>query len=252
MQNKHKTFEAISEAHAPISVCVIGCGGTGYEVFRELVRMNDVLIRLGKAGMNVTVYDPKKISLANMGRQLFTESEIGMHKASVLVDRANRQFGLEWNAIDAHWDGDINHNIIISCVDKVMPREQIYHFLNNDQSENIENYPYYWMDYGNGKNFGQVVLGTNPALEWRRREMEDEFDFATMPHVLDHYPDMEDEPSEPSCTTEQALSSQDLNINGILAKLGTDMLYKLIRWGETEINGIVLNLKNYQMMPIKL
>jgi tRNA A37 threonylcarbamoyladenosine dehydratase len=78
----------------------------------------------------ITVYDDDTFSPANLGRQLFVEAEIGLHKATALINRINRFFGSNWKAVNKRFDRSIftggfsdgNANIFISCVDTAVSR----------------------------------------------------------------------------------------------------------------------------------
>ena len=60
--------------------------------------MNVALQVLGHPGLHVTVFDPDIITEANIGRQLFSETELGQCKATAAVTRVNRFFGTTWTA----------------------------------------------------------------------------------------------------------------------------------------------------------
>ena len=60
--------------------------------------MSMALQALGHPGLHVTVFDPDTVSQANIGRQLFSETELGLNKAVSLVTRINRFFGYAWTA----------------------------------------------------------------------------------------------------------------------------------------------------------
>lgn len=51
-----------------------------------------------KPGLQVIVADRDKVSASNCVRQSFSESEIGLHKSVVLVNRLNLFWGLHWQA----------------------------------------------------------------------------------------------------------------------------------------------------------
>lgn len=86
----HYTENYLLSPHHPVSVIVIGAGGTGSQVITSLARMDRALQALGHPGLYVTVYDPDAVSESNIGRQLFSEPEIGLNKAVALVTRINR------------------------------------------------------------------------------------------------------------------------------------------------------------------
>ena len=54
---------------------------TGSQVITNLARMSMALQALGHPGLHVTVFDPDTVSQANIGRQLFSETELGLNKA---------------------------------------------------------------------------------------------------------------------------------------------------------------------------
>ena len=70
----------------PISVNLIGAGGTGSQVLTALARMSHALTELNHAGLSVRLWDDDVITEANLGRQLFAESELGLHKSTVRID----------------------------------------------------------------------------------------------------------------------------------------------------------------------
>jgi molybdopterin/thiamine biosynthesis adenylyltransferase len=59
----------------PISVNLIGAGGTGSKVLTALMEMNHSLIELGHAGLQVRLWDDDIVTSANLGRQRFAECE---------------------------------------------------------------------------------------------------------------------------------------------------------------------------------
>src|ERR1700753_2921679 len=83
----------------PITVNLIGAGGTGSQMLTALARINHALLNLNHPGLMVTVFDDDKVSEANLGRQLFAETEIGFYKSVVLVNRINVFFGTSWKAV---------------------------------------------------------------------------------------------------------------------------------------------------------
>ena len=66
--------DTCSIPHHPVTVFVIGAGGTGSQVATNLARMSIALRALGHPGLHVTVLTPILSREANIGRQLFSES----------------------------------------------------------------------------------------------------------------------------------------------------------------------------------
>ena len=119
MKKIHYTDRYLLNPHHPVTVFVIGAGGTGSQVATNLARMSIALQALGHPGLHVTVFDPDTVTEANIGRQLFSESELGLNKAVALVTRINRFFGFSWEAkgqcYPSGTSDSVLANIIITC-----------------------------------------------------------------------------------------------------------------------------------------
>ncbi|XCP04908.1 PRTRC_ThiF: PRTRC system ThiF family protein [Bacteroides fragilis] len=94
MKKIHYTDRYLLNPYHPVTVFVIGAGGTGSQVATGLARMSVALQALGHPGLHVTVFDPDTVTEANIGRQLFSGSELGLNKAAALATRINRFFRL--------------------------------------------------------------------------------------------------------------------------------------------------------------
>lgn len=70
-------------------IAVIGCGGTGACLIGGLPFLHQALVAMGHPGLQVMVVDGDKVSPTNCVRQPFSESEIGLYKSVVLVNRLN-------------------------------------------------------------------------------------------------------------------------------------------------------------------
>ena len=83
--------------HQQISeVVLVGCGGTGSQVARTLCRIVYDLRRRGHHVPSIKFVDPDVIEAKNVGRQMFTEADIGKFKfkATTLATRFNLAMGL--------------------------------------------------------------------------------------------------------------------------------------------------------------
>ena len=92
----HFTENSLINPTNPVTVNLIGAGGTGSQVLTALARMNHALTELNHAGLSVRLWDDDVITEANLGRQLFAESELGFYKSVALINRVNRFFGSYW------------------------------------------------------------------------------------------------------------------------------------------------------------
>ena len=98
MRKIHYTDNYLLKPYHPVTVFIIGAGGTGSQVITNLARMDTALQASGHPGLHVTLFDPDTVTQANIGRQLFSETELGMNKAIAAVTRINRFFGTAWMA----------------------------------------------------------------------------------------------------------------------------------------------------------
>ena len=102
----------------PVRINLIGVGGGGSLVLSGLVRLHLAMKSLGHPyGLDVEVWDPDRVSSANIGRQLFAASEIGLNKAEALVNRYNLGFALNWKAHPERYHSNRGFDVLIACVD---------------------------------------------------------------------------------------------------------------------------------------
>jgi PRTRC genetic system ThiF family protein len=260
----HFTDNNLIDPTNPITVNLIGAGGTGSHLLTALARMNHALTALDHAGLFVRVYDDDKVSEANLGRQLFAEAELGQYKGVALVNRINRFFGTNWKAIPQRFNGancgsfpDYGKaNIYITCVDTAEARFDIANYLKplKNQSRYGQNRAFYWLDFGNSRHTGQVVLAT--IGEIIQPKSEKFTPVATLPFITETYRELLEQKDEgdnlPSCSLAEALTKQDLYINGSLADMGASLLWQLFREGMLTNRGFFLNLKEFRTQPIKV
>lgn len=256
----HYTASYLLQPTHPVTVNLIGCGGTGSQVLHNLARMHTALKALGHPGLHITAWDGDTITTANIGRQLFTAADVGAYKSVVLVSRINAFYNLAWNAMNKHFakPAKTQHtNITITCVDSVKARQQIWHELQKCSSYMYlaadYQYPFYWLDFGNNTQKGQAVLGT--IFDFNQPKIKGETTVMRLPNIFDLHPDFHKEDrkkNEPSCSLAEALDKQDLFINPTLANLGCDILWKLFREMRVKHHGIYLNLETMTTNPIKV
>tara|TARA_R110002012_G_scaffold50279_4_gene130112 strand:+ start:638 stop:1402 length:765 start_codon:yes stop_codon:yes gene_type:complete len=238
-----------------VTIAVIGAGGTGSSVLAILGRMNAGLIGLGHPGFFVRCYDPDEVSQANIGRQLFSETDLGKFKSDVTIERINRFYSTNWDSIPKEFEIDfekprISYNIIITCVDNVQIRRDIQKVKTKLRTEQPYNTCYYWLDFGNGNNYGQAILGTMGHIN-----QPEGAKCITMPTIIEMEKTLGkliDNDDSPSCSTLEALNRQDLLVNSTLAEFGMNLLWKLFRQYRTSQNGIFMNLDKMIVNPIKL
>lgn len=250
----HFSHDYITNPRHRVSVNLIGAGGTGSQVIGALARMDYALYKLGHPGLFVTVIDDDIVTEANIGRQLFSASDIGLSKANVLATRINSFYGTDWDAKQIRYDGVNNApaNITITCVDSVAARVRIGKNIRCCLYGYDDKLPIYWLDFGNQLDRGQVILGTIKKVDQPKSK---KYKTVSSLKCVDEFFDLrevKDEDSGPSCSLAEALRKQDLFVNSFLAQTGCALLWKLFYDGNIDMQGAFVNLATMNVNPIKL
>src|ERR1700749_2948450 len=86
--------------HRAIRVLVIGAGGTGSAIVMGLPYLDQAMRVWGHHhGLAVTLMDSDLVSETNCTRQPFSVSDIGQNKATVLINRINLFWGMNWQSV---------------------------------------------------------------------------------------------------------------------------------------------------------
>ena len=260
----HFADKSLLQPANPVLINIIGAGGTGSQVLTAMARINHSLIALAHPGLWVQLFDDDRVTPANLGRQLFAESELGFHKAVALINRVNRFFGTNWKAVTKKYNrknaGVLPHGgaatITISCVDTVAARFEIAGMISQLKNDltNHAHKPVYWMDFGNSQYSGQVILATVGSVRQPASKMYQTVE--KLPSVTDEYKELlteaETTDDTPSCSLADALTKQDLFINTVLANMGASLLWNFIKTGMTENRGFFVNLKDFKTQALKV
>lgn len=249
MQMKHKLPAKLLTK--PVSILLVGAGGTGSRMLEKLVCLHRALKAKGHPyGFDVTVVDPDVVSEANIGRQAFYPGDIGGYKADILVNRANMALeDVVWKSAVAKLTTQSNlahHDIVIGAVDNRAARLGILRGLEGAMSGTR-----YWLDMGNRRSDGQAILGQVSPERATKDSAE------RLPHVGELYPDLIDPAAEgpddgPSCSLAEALEKQSLFINPTIADFAGNMLWQLFTKGEIDTHGVFVNLERMTVMPLKV
>lgn len=258
----HFTDQYLLTPTNPISVNLIGAGGTGSRVLHLLMEMNHSLVELGHPGLQIRLWDDDIVTEANLGRQPFAASEVGLYKSVAIINRVNRAKGTNWKAETQKFERNLlgklpqnaNATIFISCVDNVQSRFNIAEMLKEMRNHRrvYHDTPKYWVDYGNSQHIGQVFLST--IVDTAQPDSKKYCTVPSLPMVTDEFCELlkesESTDQTPSCSLAEALEKQDLFINSALAPLGCSLLWNLFRNGMTPYRGFFLNLKDFRSQPV--
>ena len=243
----------------PVRIVLIGCGGTGSEMLDELYRLNFTLRALGSPGLVVNAFDGDDVSVWNLGRQRFFPADVGMNKAKVLVERYVPYGATGWRYADRHFDLDQDvrflegADLLITAVDSAAFRYRLGEFAQRKlvvqgqkvkRSRKIETSAL-WLDMGNGNSDGQVILG---HLGQGVQRIPNVFDFygnhlKSLRGVAD---------SQPSCSHEDAIASQEFGVNRQAARHGASLLWQLCRHGQLGHQGMFFDISTGESHPLKI
>ena len=143
----------ISFAMGSFSVSVIGCGGTGGFVAEGLCRLLPSRAAL-------VLIDHDRVEERNLGRQNFTQEDLGCFKSEALARRLAKRYGrpVGYSTFPVALIDLKSPGLVIGCVDNGLARGNIAEKAGN---------PYYarwWVDAGNGESYGQVIIGNARGL----------------------------------------------------------------------------------------
>ncbi len=217
--------------HQQISeVVLVGTGGTGSQVARTLCRVVFDLRRRGHHTPALKFVDPDTVEAKNVGRQMFTDADIGKSKAAVLASRFNLAMGLQIAAYTEPFDAEKHTSrfgsLVVGCVDNHLARLELskVHGL--------------WLDAGNERTGGQVCIGnTSDSAEVQRCIKNDHF--THLPNAALLFPQLlESESPAPqsvipaapavSCAEQVEAGSQALLVNDAVGIVAGEYLYKLL------------------------
>jgi PRTRC genetic system ThiF family protein len=205
--------------------------------------LHQSVVALGQPGFQVVVADGDRISPNNCVRQPFSQSEIGLYKSVVLVNRLNLFWGLDWQASTEYVTAQTNGtaDLIISCVDSRSARHGLV------QSPLFKGCAY-WLDIGNNAESGQFVLGQPKNNRNRKTKGRLPTIAELFPEIVTSVLDANDD--LPACSAVEALERQEPFINQTLAYHALAMLARLLRHGELTYQGGFINLATGRMAPL--
>ena len=206
---------------------VVGAGGTGSFVVPAIARLAYELKQQQNKQAEMLIVDPDIVEAGNIPRSNFCFAEVGRFKAQALAERVAAAWGIETAFSCEKFDPEKhlkssnsdyrNLTFIIGCVDNHLARRDMHRALDEFRSYGDQS-RLWWIDGGNGKSSGQVLLGSTT-----RRLKTDQYFTGTsicraLPAPSLQHPDLlEPEPmsdsTDVSCPERIRLGEQGLNIN---------------------------------------
>lgn len=242
-----RAARVLPKEFSKLKIYLIGAGGTGSFAAMNLARFAFEMRRTGKV-VEMTVIDPDIVESGNIPRSNFCAAEIGRFKAQTLAERITLAWGLEVayaneklcyeSHVKSSRNGYKELTVLIGCVDNHPARREIHRALEETNKYNSQNAPEcWWIDGGNGKSSGQVLIGS----EVKREKAENNFSSSTIckklpapsvvhPELLENQeiPTRRAEGERMSCAERIARGEQSLNINQRVAVEIGEMLTELL------------------------
>lgn len=233
---------------AGVNLALVGCGGTGSHLASGLGALACELRE--RKGLNVALVfvDPDRVESKNVGRQLFTASEVGQYKAHVLAQRITAAYRIPVDALTEplaaeHLRGAPFRilNLVIGAVDNDAARRVIHHAVS------AANGQVWVIDSGNEQYSGQVFLG-NTATHSQMRHSVELGMTRRLPSPYLIGPDLirpkRKQKARPmSCAESTASGEQGLMVNRMMAAWTLCLLHDFLIARDVHYFGVSVDLK---------
>ena len=224
--------------HRETTIVLVGCGGTGGSLAEAICRL--------LLGRNAQLYlvDPDRVEPHNVARQCFDRGDVGRFKIEVLAERLSRRFGREIGysvlpfdrELHAQLFGDARSglNLLVGCVDNSAARRAIAAALDQPAwHDGYQSGRTWWLDTGNARNSGQVLLGNVTRPEGLRGAFVPAAALCrALPAPSLQRPDLLDAPPEPrpqgDCAEAVAAGDQGPTVNQVVAAFAASYVAKLL------------------------
>jgi hypothetical protein len=213
------------------ALIVAGCGGTGGYVAEGLARL---------LPNNVEIYlvDFDRVEERNLVRQNFRKEDIGKHKSAALAERLSHDFDrpIYYTTLRIQELGIPHGAIMVGCLDNGAGRAAI--------AEKAPNYYDWWIDAGNGLDYGQILIGNGKdAIFDAREETVRNLPLPSLqrPEILTQAPVV----ATPNCAE---IPEQGPTINSIMAAYTVETVHRMIQ-GTCPYFQLLIDLKNATVIP---
>ena len=221
---------------------VVGAGGTGSFVVPAIARLIYELKQQQNKSAEMLIVDPDVVENGNIPRSNFCFAEVGRCKAQTLAERVSTAWGIqtsfscEWFDAEKHIKSSTSDyrslTIIVGCVDNHLARREMHRALDENRSYGDAS-RVWWIDGGNGKASGQVLLGsTTKSLKVEQYFAGTSICRALPSPSLQHpdllQPEKLEAKSEASCPERIRLGEQGLNVNQRVAIEIVEILSSLL------------------------
>ncbi len=234
-------------AKAP-QIVMIGCGGTGSHLLPNILQYIGSC-KLKAPGTykdpSILLIDGDVVEEKNLVRQRFTQKDVGENKASALGRRYGSIFGIRLQSVEGYIKSSkdllklLNLHaeqelILIGTVDNNRARAVMFDAFMQHSG------PTYWIDAGNDKWHGQVILGARNILtartasHWTAAGIGQQIKGVDLPTFFDEYPTefleigATPETPEQECALQVAEDPQTIQANMMAAFCATHMVMQVL------------------------
>ena len=208
-----------------IRFVVIGAGGTGSYLIRDLSRLVSIYNRKGRQD-SILLIDGDSVEEHNLTRQNFISRDIGRNKAQVLATRYGSSFGIEISFIPEYLKKENFNNILndlrintvfIGCVDNNATRCIIHDMYRS--SSYLDSLAY--LDSGNEENAGQVVFSCSGGYTDNNRKIRFRAPDPEIPDAVSLFNMSPDDrhPEDLSCAERAVHAPQNIATNMMAAQV---------------------------------
>jgi len=241
-----------SFAQGHFTVTVVGCGGTGRFVAEGLAR-------LLPPSADLVLIDHDRVEERNLTRQNFRRDELGRFKAAALAQRLSQTYSIPvgYSTFPVHVTELRYPGIIVGCVDNGMARRQIAQRVSKRSLTWVGGYSrslpqelqqgpqratsLWWVDAGNGENFGQVLIGNSDHFAEENQQI------VALPMPTVQRPDiLQEVPVQMECAN---IPEQGPVINQVMAGLVVEVVRRLID-GSCSWMALYLDLQSGTLSPV--
>lgn len=238
---------------------LVGAGGTGSFMAMNLARLAFELKGLGKAA-SITIVDPDRVEQGNIPRSNFCFAEIGANKAETLAGRIVRAWGIEVGFAREGFRGELlagkkddwntpsqtsqKLTVLVGCVDNYLARLQIHETLKLQNEKTYDDLKprFWWIDGGNARVSGQVLIGNRLSVKEICESAHDSPILSLLPAPSLQHPELlkpetakstdrgnrAERATAASCAERIRLGEQSLNVNQRVAVEMSEMLSELL------------------------
>jgi len=203
---------AMTNLQSVRAIVVVGCGGTGGFVADGLARLLPRLIDL-------VLIDMDTVEERNLNRQSFTAADIGLFKSEALAKRlaGKYQRPIQYSVLPVG-AGDLPRGIVVGCLDNGLGRQAIADHLHDGQ---------WYIDSGNGHNFGQVLIGNSKTEKLRPSFIADLCFRLPLP-TIQQPALLAQVPRQRSCAEAVAADDQSPTINQAMGAIVLEVVRRII------------------------